>query len=237
MRFALPLRRTLFVAVVILFALLALVPLRFAIGLVGFDRAGLTARAATGSIWLGALHDARIGPIPLGDVRTRLHMLPLLIGEGRLHVAARDAEGIEGTLVRTRNSFGFDDVSGRVGPASLIPPVPLAGIELDDLGARFAEGRCIEAGGRVRVTLAGPAAALGIPVALSGTARCAGDTLLLPLAGQSGLDRFDIRVKDDGRYQIDLIVGVADARLAPAFLAAGFRRSGSGYRLRVNGAF
>ncbi len=63
MRIRLPLRRTVFFLAVFFFALVALVPLRVAIGWFGADGRGLAAREASGSLWLGVLKEAQFGPV------------------------------------------------------------------------------------------------------------------------------------------------------------------------------
>ena len=57
-----------------LFALLLIVatfPMRLALSLAGAADAGVSAREIRGSIWSGALIDARLGALPLGTVRAR----------------------------------------------------------------------------------------------------------------------------------------------------------------------
>jgi len=79
------------------FAMVALIPLRTGAGWVG---SGLAAREASGSIWLGMLKEARFGPVPLGDLKARLNILPLFLGRARLSLS-REGEGqgpFEGAL-------------------------------------------------------------------------------------------------------------------------------------------
>ena len=54
-RIRLPIGRIALVAGFFLFALLALLPMRLALDRMGVERGGLSARAATGSVWNGAL--------------------------------------------------------------------------------------------------------------------------------------------------------------------------------------
>ncbi len=105
--------RELFFLGALLFALVALLPLRFAIDGLGFADRGLTARSAAGSLWLGALDEARFGPVPLGDVATRLRVLPLLAGRARLDVA-QEGDGFRAGLTVSRHGFGIDDASGTI---------------------------------------------------------------------------------------------------------------------------
>jgi general secretion pathway protein N len=218
------------------FALVALIPLRIAAGWIG---SGLSAREASGSIWLGMLKEARLGPVPLGDLKARLNVLPLLIGRARLSLS-REGESdapLEGAVTVSRHAFAIEDVTGllRTGPA--FAPLPIAALDLDDLSVRFADGLCESAEGQVRVTLSGELAGVAMPGGMSGAARCAEGALLVPLAGQSGMELVNLRINADGAYQADIVVRQSDPALAPRLAAAGFRASPQGYMRRVEGHF
>src|SRR3546814_7791963 len=68
MRFRLPLGRRLFVLCAILFALVALFPLRLALDWLALDERVFAAREAKGSLWLGALSEAQFGSIGRANV-------------------------------------------------------------------------------------------------------------------------------------------------------------------------
>jgi len=223
----------LFLGLAFLFSLVALLPLRLAIDRFGFGEHGLAARDVTGSLWSGALQEAQIGPVPLGDLGARLHVLPLFLGRARLSLRSADGSSFEGALIATRHSFGFDQVSARLRVGTLLAPLAVPSLELDELGALFRSGRCVHAEGRVRATMAGAAGA----VALTGQARCDGGAMRLPLSSASGAERLDVRLFGDGRYQVEALIRPASPALAAALVAAGLRPVGSGYGLRVDGAF
>lgn len=231
MRIRLPLRRTAFVLAALLFSLIATLPMRLALEVFGFGGRGLSARAATGSVWAGALHQAQVGPVALGDVRARLNLLPLFLGRARLSLHGADSSApIAGAVTVTRRSFGVDDVSGRFRVGG---PLPIASLDLADLSAGFANGRCVRGEGRVRAAAAGALAGL----ALAGSVRCDGEALLLPLADGAGLARLDIRLFGDGRYRLDLTVRATDAAGAARLTAAGLRPTPHGYASRIQGEF
>ena len=238
MRIRLPLGRTLFLTAFFLFALVALLPMRLALDSFGFAERGLTARAATGSVWLGALREAQVGPVALGDVRARLNLLPLLLGRARLTLAGADANSpFEGAATVSRHRFGFEDVSGRFRIAGLSSPLAISSLDFQDVSVGFAGGRCTRAEGRVRAGIAGDAAGIGFASGLAGNARCANDALLLPLASQTGTERLDIRLFADGRYRLDLLVRTGDEAVRARLIAAGLRPVGRGYGMQVGGRF
>lgn len=231
MRLRLPIGRTAFVVAALLFALVATLPMRLALDWFGFGGRGLTARAVTGSVWAGALQQAQMGPVALGDVRARLNLLPLLLGRARLSLRGADETApISGAVTVSRSGIAVDDVSGRLRIGG---GMPLATLDLQDLSAGFAAGRCVRAEGRVRATAAGPLTGN----ALAGNVRCDGAALLFPLAGPSGAERLELRLFGDGRWRIDLAVRTADPAVAARLAAAGLRRSGSGYATRIQGEF
>jgi general secretion pathway protein N len=193
--------RELFFLGALLFSLIALLPLRVALDRLGFEEKGLTARAAEGSIWLGALAQARLGTMELGDVATRLRVLPLLAGRARLDIA-QEGDGLHGGLTLSRHGFGIDDASG-VLTAPELQGLPPPSLELGDLSVRFGDGLCAAAEGLVKARFAGELAGVKLAGGFSGEARCDGPALLLPLASQSGADRLDVRLFADGRYRVD----------------------------------
>ena len=211
--------RELFFLGALLFSLFALLPLRFALGWLGFADKGLTAREASGSVWLGALSEARFGTVPLGDVATRLRVLPLLFGRARLDLAQED-DGLKGAVTVSRHGFGIDDATGTIdGPA--LAELPPPALDLADVSFRFADGLCAHANGLVKARFAGELGSVPLSAAFSGEARCDGPALLLPLVSQSGGDRLAVRIFADGRYRVD-------ASLHPA---------GSPYSTRLEGRF
>lgn len=237
-RIRLPIGRIALVAGFFLFALLALLPMRLALDRMGFDRGGLSARAATGSVWNGALEEARIGPVPLGDVRARVNFLPLLLGRARLSLASADpAVGFSGAVTVTRHSRSFDDVTGRLRAGTMFAPLPVTGVDLDGVSASFADGRCLDAGGRVTVMLGGPAVAIGLGRGLIGRAQCAGDAVLIALADQTGTARMNLRLHSDGRYGVDFLVRTVDPATRAQLVAAGFRPAGTGLGMQAGGRF
>lgn len=210
--------RQLFLLGALLLSLVALLPLRFAIDSLGFADRGLTAREAVGSIWLGALDDARLGPVPLGTVATRLRALPLLTGRARLDI--EQEESFRAGLTASRHGFGIDDASGTISVPGF-DALPPSTLELADLSVRFGDGLCAAAEGMVRARLSGQLGVSPVAPGFSGEARCDGPALLLPLASQSGADKLDVRLFADGRYRID----------------ATLRSGGAAYSERFEGSF
>ena len=237
MRIPLRVGRPLFLATAFAIALLALLPMRLALDWFGFGTRGLTARAATGSLWLGALQEAQVGPVPLGDLKARLNFWPLFLGRARLSLAGAEPGTFDGAFTVSRHGFGFDDVDARLRVGALFAPLAVSSLDFDDVSGGFAGGRCTRGEGRVRAAVAGGMVGLSLGSGLAGQARCAGDALLLPLVSQSGMERLDIRLFPDGRYRVDLAVRPSDEAMRGRLAAAGFRPAGQSYLMQVNGAF
>lgn len=237
MRVRLPLGRTVFFLAAFAFALVALIPLRLAISWFGAE--GLAAREAEGSIWLGVLKEAQLGPVALGDVRARLNVLPLLLGRARLSLHRDETGGgpFDGAVTVTRHGFGFGDMTGRLPTSSLFAPVPITALDLDGASAHFADGQCDSASGRVQATIVGQLAGVPLPGTLAGELRCAEGALLVPLASQSGLGQLDLSLRADGSYRLYVLVRQVDPSLAPRLGAAGFLPQGDGFSRRIDGHF
>ncbi len=227
-------KRLLFFAAAFVFALVALLPLRVAVDWLDLDRRGLSARGASGSLWLGALEGARFGAAPLGGTVARLRKLPLLLGRARLDLEAET--GLEGAATVCRRSFGFADVGGTLEAGGLFAPLPVETLELGDVSVRFESGRCAAAEGSVRPRLGTSPGAPALPVEASGALRCHGPALLLPLAGRSGMEAVQLRLLADGRWLAHLIVRPPDVAARERLVAAGFRPVRGGYGLRFHGS-
>jgi general secretion pathway protein N len=207
--------RELFFLGALLFSLFALLPLRFALGWLGFADKGLSAREATGSVWLGALSEARFGNLPLGDVGTRLRVLPLMVGRARLDLE-QDDDGLRGGVTVSRHGFGIDDASGTL-EAGAIADLPPPALDLADVSVRFQDGLCVHAEGLVKARFAGDLASVPLTSGFSGEARCDGPALLLPLVSRPGGDRLDVRLFADGRYRIDAALRPGGVLYSPRF--------------------
>jgi general secretion pathway protein N len=72
---------------------------------------------------------------------------------------------------------------------------------------------------------------------MSGPVRCAEADLQLALAGQTGMERLDLRIAADGRWRIDLLVRPSEPAAAARLAAAGFTASGGAYVRRIEGSF
>jgi general secretion pathway protein N len=238
MRIRLPLGRALFFVVAFLFALVALLPLRLALDWLALDDRGFAAREARGSIWLGALSEAQFGSVALGDLQARLRTLPLLVGRARVDLErAGEERPLQGSATISRTRFGIDDVTGMVDVGAALAPLPIASVDLGDVTAHFADGLCATAEGMVKATVAGDVAGMSLPAGLSGNARCDQGALLLPLASQSGMEALNLRLWEDGRYQIELAVKPVDDGMRDRLVAAGFMLAPGGYALRLSGEF
>lgn len=239
MRFRLPIGRTLFFILAFAIALLALVPMRLALDWFNLGNRGLAAREVQGSVWYGALKETQFGNVGLGDMHAGLRGLPLLIGRARIAMNRDGAPGdpLDGAATLTRNSFGFDDVDGRLQLSGALGPLPLAQLDLGDVGARFENGLCVEASGTVRAGVSGDVAGVSLPGGLTGTARCDAGALLLPLASQTGMESLELRLFGDGRYRATVGIRSTDATLRDRMVAAGFAATASGYEMSVDGRF
>jgi general secretion pathway protein N len=238
MRFRMPIRRVALAIALFAFALAALVPLRAALGWFDAGGRGLAAREAAGTLWGGALKEAQFGRVPLGDVQARLNFWPLLIGRARLSLWRDEAQGpFQGAVAVSRHSFGIEDATGELRAPGLFAPLPLASLVLEDVSVRFSGGLCESASGQVRATLAGTLGGVALPPGLRGEVRCAEGAVLVALAGQSAMERVNIRVEADGRYRIDLAIRAADPASIQRLQAAGFTAGPGGYVRRLDGSF
>ena len=225
---------------IMLVALIALLPLRLALGWFDLDNSRIAARAATGSIWWGSLREVQVGPIGLGDLDASLSPWPLFVGRARIDLASPDADAsraLRGGISVSRHTIGIDDITAHLPSGDAFAPLPIAAIDLDDVSARFVDAKCDAAEGRVKALLDGDIAGIGLGQSLSGSARCDGGALLLPLASQAGTEQIALRLWPTGQFRAELAVKPSDAGAAQKLELAGFRPSPRGYLLTVEGKF
>ena len=140
----LPARRRLFVLLVFLFAMLALFPLRLAFNMLALQENGLAARAIHGSLWWGDIEQLTIGGVPLGNVEARLSPIQLFVGRARMDFSRQRGapDDLKGAVSVNNSSFGVDDVTAHIGVGGLFAPLPVNGLDFDDLSVRFVDGAC-----------------------------------------------------------------------------------------------
>jgi len=218
-------------------ALIVFLPMRLVLGWVGLGELGLSARQVQGSMWFGELTEARAGGFALGDLVARVSPVQLLVGRARVEVAGRGVGPLRGAVSLSRHSFGIDDVSASVAGGTGFAPLPVSSLDLDDVTARFKDGACDHAEGRVRATLSGTIGDVPLPQALAGTARCDGNALLLPLDSTAGTESFQLRLRADGGYTADMTMRSVDPAVGAKLQLAGFRPSANGYLLSIQGRF
>jgi general secretion pathway protein N len=218
-------------------ALIAFLPMRLMLGWIGLGDLGLSARQVSGSVWFGELTEAHAAGFALGDLAAHISPVQLLVGRARVDVAGKGGEPLQGAVTLSRHSLGIDDVSTSMAGGTAFAPLPVTSLDLDDVSARFKDGACDHAEGRVRATLAGAIGGVPLPQAMAGTARCDGEALLLPLASTAGTESLDLRLHADGSYAADMTMRTADPALGTKLQLAGFQPSANGYLLSIQGRF
>jgi general secretion pathway protein N len=219
----------------LLVAAIVFMPLR---AIVGDD--GVSARKVEGIVWDGSIRELRVGRLPVGDVNARLNFLPLLLARAKIAFSRGDAPfapGIEGSVTRRMGSVSIDGMRATLPVASLFAPLPAENIELQDFSVRFAAGRCTEASGNVRLTLADTFPGLALSNGLLAKPRCDRGKLLIPLLSQSAMEHVDIRVAGDGTYAATIFLEGDRTEQSAALALAGFGPVSGGYRMVRKGRF
>lgn len=219
-------------------ALIVLMPMRFALGVIGLGDYGLTAREIRGPVWSARINEAHVGDVVLGDVRAGLSPLSLLIGRARLGVSGIGADEpgrLRGAIEVSRHSFGIGSVTAGLPIGSALGALPVSRLDLDDVTFRFDNGSCREAQGRVKAMLTTGIPGITLSQGMSGAARCDGGALLLPLVSQAGTESINLRIRADGRYRGELIVQTTDPAVGQTLVLAGFQPGAAGHTLAIEG--
>lgn len=220
---------------VLALAMIALFPLRIALGLSDLERIGFAARQVGGTIWYGRIGELHLRSQPLGTFEVQLDPLPLLLG----HVNMRfnrmdDPQGVlEGRLV-AGSSRGVKGASGRIATGAMFAPLPIEALELSDVTLLFRGGECSEASGRVTPVIASPIPGLQFS-GLTGTVQCDGPRARVTMLSPSGNERVEFYVQSSGRYRGWLSVRDAPPAVAMGLGLLGFRPAPEGLSLSVDG--
>ena len=201
---------------------------------------GVTARKVDGIIWDGSIRDLRLGKLPLGDVNARLLLSPLFMGRAEMLLSRGNAQfvpGIIGSVSRGISGVSVNNLSATLPVGALFAPFPAENIQFEGFSARFAAGKCMDAGGQVRLTLSDTMPGLNLQNGMLGQPRCDGAQLLLPLVSQSAMERADIRLSADGSYTVAVTLNADRGDQAAVLNIAGFRPVDGGYRLVQKGRF
>lgn len=219
-------------------ALIAFLPMRLVLGWIGLGDQGFSARTVSGSVWAATLTEARFGDLAVGDLRARLSPFALFVGRASVAVDGRDqARPLRGTIQLSRHSVGVSGMTAALAAGTVFAPVPVTGIDLEDVSVRFDDGSCTRADGRVRAMLSGEVGGIPLSQSMSGTAKCESGALLLPLVSQSGTEAATIRLWQTGRFRAELSVRPGDPAAGARLVLSGFRPTAAGYTLAIEGSF
>lgn len=225
-----------FSLVLFLLALVTLFPLRLAMDAALGRDALLSARQVAGTVWSGRVGDAMIGDERLGTFDVTLHPLPLLIGRTEVAVERlSDPDGpLTGRFFLSGPSEGVASLSGRVGIASLVAPLPIEALRFDEVDALFDGETCKKASGTV---IAVPAAAVAFLTGeLSGPVSCAEDGRAeVVLAGPRGGEEIVLLVDAYGNVEASLAIGGAPPALGDLLRSYGFEQGDRGWLLSSRG--
>jgi general secretion pathway protein N len=220
--------------------IVATFPMRLALGLSGATGAGISAREIRGTIWSGALIDARLGVLPLGTVRASLSPLALLGGRTEL-VFSRADEGLGALAGRLHGTSprGMSDINGVTSLAGGFGLIPVDTIRFEGATVRFDDaGKCVEAGGRLLLTVGTTIAGLDLSRGLSGPLSCVNGRAQAALSSQSGMERLTLSFDGSGAYRAQFAINVdRDPMMAAALAALGFKAGSGGFVLTSSGKF
>ena len=207
-----------------------MLPLSVAIAVAGLPRAGLASRAAAGTLWSGRLYEARIAGVPIGDTQVGLHVFPLFLARLETRIAAPRLAAVAQV---SPSGWEVRHATGSIDPGGLLGPV--SRLDFDDARIAFSSHRCSAGEGLVRASLAIGIGGIALPGGFSGRIRCEGRELLLPLTGQSGLERITLFVGADGKWRATLAMRPTDLEVQRKLDASGMVRGPEGYALRLSG--
>ena len=215
---------------------LILAPMRLLVsGLAGSE--GVRVADVSGVVWRGRLKDVSLAGAPIGTWKGGLNPLALVTGQVRIHLRQdRVSSDQRAVLLPSGRDRGMERLSLRTSVDLSALGLPLSGdVAFRDVAAVFRDGRCVRAGGEIRLRLIGDGP-LGGSV-LSGVATCRANSWTATLSGKAGGADLKMTswVEGSGRYQLEMTAATVDADLIQGLVASGFSRDAIGARRTVNG--
>jgi general secretion pathway protein N len=222
-----------FLSFMCVMALLMLMPLSTA-----SNALGLTARHSQGTILSGALRDASLGRVKIGDVNARLRILSLFTGRLGFALQRGDSPmlpGVSGTVGSSLDGIYAEDLTATIDGGVIVRGMDGSEIRFNSVSFAFANGKCSAASGVVRLSLEQTALGAVLKGALIGNAECRNGDLFLPLLSQSTMERISIRIKGNGSFQATFTINEPSPENATALSLAGFQPVAGGMRLVRSG--
>lgn len=215
--------------------LVALLPLRLAIGLAAPEN--VTARSIEGTVWSGRIGDLRAGPLPLGTLDAGMKPLPLLLGWAEFALGREGASPFTAVASARGSELRLAGVNGLVVLPDGLGGLPVTSLSFGDLSVTMADGSCAQAQGRLGMTLASPGPLLPDAISLSGKARCERGALVVPMQGPGGMERMTMRINGDGRWQADLVLTGLPPEVSAPLVQSGFTARPGGIGIGTSGQF
>ena len=213
--------------------LVALIPLRMALG--RFAEQGFTARQVAGTIWYGRIGELNFQSRRLGTFEVALDPLALLTGAVQLGFhRLDDPQGVlDGALVSGAER-GFRETTGRIGIAGAFGTLPIDAIEFDNVSVLFNGQKCSKAAGQVKVQMAAPLPGVD-GVMLRGSPRCENKRVRFVLSSPSNSGTLEFYIRSSGDYRAWFRVRGARPDQAATLMGVGFSPSQEGLMMSIDG--
>ena len=227
-------RWILWTSVIALIALLALFPLRTALGLSDFGRIGFTARQVAGTIWYGRIGDLQLRSQPLGTFEVQLDPLALMLGKISMAFNRLDhPDGVLNGRLIAGLTRGAENLNGRLQVGDMFAPLPVRALDFKNVAVRFQDGRCVEGKGEVTPVIAAPVPGFDF-AALTGTIACDGERARVRMA-PAGAQSIEFFVHSSGSYRGWITVRDVPPPISADLSLAGFKPTPEGMTLFVDG--
>jgi general secretion pathway protein N len=214
-------------------ALVMLMPLG-----VAANALGISARHSQGTILSGALRDASLGRMKIGDVNARLQILPLFTGHIGFVLTRGDSAyvpGVSGAVGSGVGGIFADKLTATVNGGEAVRGLEGSEIRFESLSFAFSNRSCKSASGVVRLSLDETAFGSVLRGGMIGNAECRNGDLFLSLMSQSTMEKALVRIKANGDYQLTFTISDPTAENAAALALAGFEPVAGGLRLVRSG--
>lgn len=197
-------------------------------------RVGVT--SVKGTVWAGRMNGVTVAGSPVGDLKVGLSPLSLMTGQMRVSLRRTPLADARAVLLQGGRATGVEGLNLRTPIDFTTAGLPVSGIvAFTDVVGVFRQERCLRAGGKIQLILAGDGPLRG--AVLSGEPVCQSGVWSATLVGPAADGKVTLaaRIDGKGRYQLEIMVATVNEVTIQGLLAGGFLRDAVGARRTVEG--
>lgn len=193
----------------------------------------LSAQSIQGSIWSGSARDLKYKEISLGNTFINTSLLSIMITKPKLHIFRPLSENTPAINAVIGPSY-IDQLTTQIDGKSILSPLPVDTIALENIAVHFNEGRCESASGQINMSLRINISGQYISRDISGPLQCISGSLQSTLKSNINSEILKINIDDKGAFNANISI-LGNYPITPQLSDIGFKPIDNGISMAVSG--